>query len=62
MSSRVGWIFMHDLKPNSTDWREGNKVTGQKRVPEQPYDVNAVIIGCVRVTLCSSAVFWILIG
>jgi hypothetical protein len=53
---------MHDLKPNSTDWREGNKVTGQKRVREQPYDVNVEIIGCVRVTLCSSAVFWILIG
>jgi hypothetical protein len=62
MSSRVGWIFMHDLKPNSTDWREGNKVTGWKRGREQPYDVNVEIIGCVRVTLCSSAVFWILIG
>ncbi len=44
---------MKDLKPNSADWREQNKVTGRVRVREQPYEVNIKIIGCVRATLCS---------
>jgi hypothetical protein len=33
---------MNDLKPNSTHWKEKNKVTGQKRVWEQPYDVSTL--------------------
>ncbi len=53
---------MHDIKPNSANWREQNKVTGGKRVREQPYDVNVEIIGCVRATLCYESVFLLLIG
>ena len=61
-SSRSDVVLVLTLRQGRAEWRDRKQRYGGRRVREQPYDIKCWDNWCVRATLCSGAIFSILIG